>query len=94
MKSIAALCLLGLATAVKLQGDFDPYYSWDEILEYVDENKDGIMSEKEKSDAVEKALDDDTISREKAEYIRNLFSTSREQDRRTRSQRTAENAFF
>jgi len=85
MKSFAALCLLGLATAVQLQKGAAPPAAPAEpsfesevaddprIFEYVDTNKDGKLSGAEKSSALKRAVKDGHITEEEAGAMRKKY---------------------
>ena len=64
MKSIAALCLLGLAAAISLknQENYGTQYTSEEVKKYLDTNEDGTVSQDEKVAGLKRALKEGKIS--------------------------------
>ena len=64
MKSIAALCLLGLAAAISLQNQetFGTRYTAEQVKKYLDTNEDGTVSQEEKVAGLKRALQEGKIS--------------------------------
>ena len=71
MKSIAALCLLGLAAAISLQNQetYGTQYTAEQVKNYLDTNKDGTVTQEEKVAGLKKALSEGKISKAKANEI-------------------------